>query len=154
MSIAVHAKRPLPGPAPSPTARPLSSPGFKARASPCHSLCLGPTSLDRTIFFPLSQSRRVVDQTTGSTAIQHRAQWADNTNIFPPLGLSITLIRAEDIPVPWRSELGVFQASRFIKCFYSITLQLQGVVSGGRRAAAVTCSLTQGHLHTLLDETR
>lgn len=93
-----------------------------------------------------------MDQTTGSTAIQHRAQQAGNTNLIPPPGLSITLIMAEDIPVPWRNELGVFQASRFIKCFHSITLQLQGAVSGG--AAALTCSLTQGHLRTLLDETQ
>lgn len=50
---------------------------------------------------------------------------------FPLLGLSITLITAEGIPVPWRNKLGVLQALHFIKCFYSITLQLQGVVSGG-----------------------
>lgn len=50
---------------------------------------------------------------------------------FPLLGLSITLNTAEGTPVPWRNKLGVLQASYFIKCFYSITLQLQGVVSGG-----------------------
>lgn len=59
-------------------------------------------------------------------------------------GLSITLIMAEGIPVCWRNELGVFQALRFIKCFYSITLQLQG--AGSSRAAALTCSLAPGLL--------
>ena len=61
---------------------------------------------------------------------------------------------AEGIPVPWRNELGVFQASRFIRCFHSITLQLQGAVSGGGGAAALTCSLAQGLLRTWLDETQ
>lgn len=73
-------------------------------------------------------------------------QWvresAPGTRHHPPaqlLGPSTTLIMAEGIPVCWRNELGVFQALRFIKYFYSITLQLRGAGSG--RAAALTCSL-------------
>lgn len=47
-----------------------------------------------------------------------------------PVGPSITLITAEGIPNPWRNELGVFPASCFTECLYSIALQLQGAVMG------------------------
>jgi len=60
------------------------------------------------------------------------AGWWINHRLHYDPTQCITLITAEEgIPVPWRNERSVFQASRFIKCFYSITLQLQGVVSGG-----------------------
>lgn len=91
MSVAVHPKRPLPGPALSPTAGVLghlASPALKAGASPCHPQCLGPTGLERTAFLPLSQCSRMVDQPEApllSNTEQRVRDTADLAgNILPP----------------------------------------------------------------------
>lgn len=82
---------------------------------------------------------------------RHRTPGELNHPSPPDNGSKITLIMAEGISVPWRNELDVFQASCFIKYFYSITLQLLGAVMGGCSSDLL---LAPGLLCTGLDETQ
>lgn len=71
----------------------------------------------------------------------------EDRTILPPASRSkITLIMAEGISVPWRNELGVFQASCLIKYFHSLTLQLQAAAMGGCSSDLVISARTAAHM--------
>lgn len=138
MALAVYPKRPSPG---QPQisllgAGPLMSPSFIAGAYLAMHSVLAARLWRRQTFLPFpSEAGWWINHRLHCCPTQSHVQETQDTRKTKPsspqpAGPSIILIMAEGIPVPWRNELGVFQAPCLIKCFYSITLQLQGAVMG------------------------